>query len=85
MNEQKPKHANSAADAQSLLNVGLGIVTFVFLVGCDLRPIPPEKVLSNAQIIVAKDECEKGGMKYNLLSYNGNPAFPYMVVCTEPK
>lgn len=25
MNEQKPEHANSAADAQSLLNVGLGL------------------------------------------------------------
>lgn len=61
------------------------LLTAMLCAGCDLQPTPPEKVLSNAQIIIAKDECEKGGMGYIVLHYNGNPAFPIKVVCENMK
>ena len=63
--------------------IGLSLLTVVLGTGC--KPLPPEKVLSNAQIITAKDECTKGGMEFIVLYYNGNYSFPDKVVCTKPE
>lgn len=58
------------------------LVTLIFIAGCDPRP---EKYLSNTQIIADKKECETADMGYYVLHYNGNPAFPYKVVCENRK
>lgn len=62
------------------------LLLIVWLItGCDLKLYSSEKVLSNAEIITAKNECEKGGMGFTVLSVNGNYAYPFKVVCTSDK